>query len=281
MRIITDAAADFTAEEARTQGVRVVPTVVMLGGKSYQAGIDLTEEDFWQRLLAGEDVKTSQPAPEAFLQAFEEAKAAGEDALCVCISGALSGTIQSARLAAEMADYDRIHIVDALTGAAAQKLLVLHACRLRDEGLLKAREIAQRLESLRSRVRLFASLDTLDSLVRSGRIPKTLGSIGTLTQLKPLLTVDDTGHIVLCGKAFGRHRAVDALATKIAGVRCDSDHPVIPFYAHTRDNCQALLRKLGALGVAVDEKLISALGPAIAGHIGQGAYGVALVEAEA
>lgn len=280
MQIITDAAADFTAEEARAQGVRVVPTVVMLGGESYQAGVDLTEEQFWQRLLAGEDVKTSQPAPEAFMQAFEEAKAAGEDALCVCISGALSGTIQSARLAAEMADYDRIHIVDALTGAAAQKLLVLHACRLRDEGLLKAREIAQRLEALRSRVRLFASLDTLDSLVRSGRIPRALGSIGTLTQLKPLLTVNDEGCIVLCGKAFGRHRAVDALATKIAGIRCDSDHPVIPFYAHTRDNCQALLRKLSALGVAVDEKLISALGPAIAGHIGQGAYGVALVEAE-
>ena len=154
------------------------------------------------------------------------------------------------------------------------------SCRLRDEGLLKAREIAQRLEALRSRVRLFASLDTLDSLVRSGRITRALGSIGTLTQLKPLLTVNDEGRIVLCGKAFGRHRAVDALAIKIAGIRCDSDHPVIPFYAHTRDNCQALLRKLSALGVAVDEKLISALGPAIAGHIGQGAYGVALVEAE-
>lgn len=281
MRIITDSAADFTPQELADHGVCCVPTQVIFGQECCTPGVDLSTEDFWLRLMAGEKVKTSQPAPAAFLAEFNAAKELSEEAVCICVSSGVSGTLQSARLAAAMCEWDGLHLVDSLNGAAGQKLLVLHACRLRDEGLLKAREIAQRLESLRSRVRLFASLDTLDSLVRSGRIPKTLGSIGTLTQLKPLLTVDDTGHIVLCGKAFGRHRAVDALATKIAGVRCDSDHPVIPFYAHTRDNCQALLRKLSALGVAVDEKLISALGPAIAGHIGQGAYGVALVEAEA
>lgn len=281
MRIITDAAADFTQEEMQAQNVHVVPTVVVLGGKTYHAGVDLPEEVLWEQLLAGESVKTSQPAPEAFLKEFEAAKEAGEDAVCVCISGALSGTVQSARLAASMAEYDRIHIIDALTGAAAQKLLVLYACRLRDEGLLKAFEIAQKLEELRSRVRLFASLDTLDSLARSGRIPKAVASIGALTQLKPLLTVNAEGSIVLCGKAFGRHRAVDGLANKIASLRRDSEHPVIPFYAHSRDNCRALIRKLTALGVAVDEKLLSALGPAIAGHIGPGAYGVAFVEAEA
>lgn len=280
MRIITDAAADLTAEEAQKLGVEVVPTITMLGGETYQAGVDLPEELFWQRLLAGDAVKTSQPAPETFLRVFESAKAAGEEAVYIALSGALSGTLQSARLAAGMAEYDRIHIVDSLTGAAAQKLLVLYACRLRDEGRMMAQEIAQKLEALRSRVRLFASLDTLESLARSGRIPKALASIGTLTQLKPLLTVDGSGHIVMCGKTFGRHRAVDALAHKISAVRRDSEHPVIPFYAHTRDNCQALLRKLKSLGVAVDEQLISALGPAIAGHIGPGAYGVALVEAE-
>lgn len=280
MRIITDAAADFTQEERLAQDVHVVPTVIMLDGKCYQAGVDLTEEEFWQQLLAGAEVKTSQPAPELFLKEFEAAKEANEDAVCLCLSGALSGTLQSARLAAEMADYDRIHIIDTLTGAAAQKLLVMYACRLRDEGLLKAREIAVKLEEIRSRVRLFASLDTLESLARSGRIPRTLASIGNLTQLKPLLTVDAEGHIVLCGKAFGKHRAVDALATRIAAMRQDSEHPVIPFYAYSRDNCRALLRKLTALGVAVDEKLISALGPAIAGHIGQNAYGIAFVEAD-
>lgn len=281
MRIITDAAADFTLAESLAQDVHVVPTVVMLDGVSYQAGVELPEETFWQQVLSGAEVKTSQPAPEAFLREFEAAKAAGEDAVCVCISGALSGTVQSARLAASMAEYDRIHIIDTLSGAAAQKLLVLYACRLRDEGLLKAREIGQKLEELRSRVRLFASLDTLDSLARSGRIPKAVASIGALTQLKPLLTVNAAGSIVLCGKAFGRHRAVDGLANKIASLRRDDDYPVIPFYAHSRDNCRALIRKLNALGVAVDEKLLSALGPAIAGHIGQGAYGVAFVEAQA
>lgn len=157
-----------------------------------------------------------------------------------------------------------------LEDSSEQKLLVLHACRLRDEGLLKAGEIGQTLEELRSRVRLFASLDTLDSLARSGRIPKAVASIGALTQLKPLLTVNAAGSTVLCGKAFGRHRAVDGPANKIASLRRDDDYPVIPFCAHSSDNCRALIRKLNALGVAVDEKLLSALGPAIAGISGQG-----------
>ena len=280
MRIITDSAADFTLEELQHNDIHCVPTEIILGGENFQAGVNLDEETFWKRLLAGEIVRTSQPSPAAFLAEFEAAKAAGEEAVCVCISSALSGTVQCARLAASMADYDKIHVVDALNGAAAQKLLVLHACRLRDEGRLFAQEIAQKLEALRERVRLFASIDTLENLARSGRIPKIVASLGTLTQIKPLLEVDKGGHIVLCGKAFGRHRAIDALAKKIAALRIDGEHPVIPLYAYSKENALAMLAKLRALGVAVDEKMLSAIGPSIAGHIGPNAYGIAFVEAE-
>lgn len=280
MRIITDSAADFTREELAYNDIRCVSTEVIFGEETFQAGVSLDEETFWTRLMAGENPRTSQPSPAAFLSEFEAAKQAGEEAVCICISSALSGTIQSARLAASMVDYDRIHIVDALTGAAGQKLLVLYACRLRNEGRLLAREAAQKLEALRSRIRLFASLDTLDNLARSGRIPKAVASLGELARLKPLLEVDREGRIVLGGKAFGRHRAIEGLVRKVTSLRIDSEHPIIPLYSYSKENVQALLDKLKAVGVAVDEKLMSAIGPSIAGHIGPNAYGVVFVEAE-
>lgn len=279
MRIITDSAADFTAAELARQDIRCVSTQVIFGDETCTPGLDISVEDFWLRLLAGESVKTSQPAPGAFLAEFNAAKAAGEEVVCICISSALSGTIQSARLAAAMCDWEGIHIVDALNGAAGQKLLVLHARRLRGEGKLTAAQVAAQLEQLRSRVRLFASLDTLEYLARSGRIPKALASLGALTQLKPLLEVNREGRIVLAGKAFGRHRAIDSLARRIAVCRIDPAHPVIPLYSYQDTNCQALLHKLAALNITACGEC-SAIGPSIAPHIGPNAYGVALVEAE-
>lgn len=277
MRIITDSAADFTQEELASYGVHCVRTQVIFGQESCTPGVDLSTEDFWLRLLAGEKATTSQPAPAAFCEAFDAAKAAGEEAVCICVSSGVSGTIQSARLAAAMCEWDGLHVVDSLSGAAGQKLLVLHACRLRDEGH-SAREIVSALESLRGRVRLYASLDTMEYLARSGRIPKALASLGALTQLKPLLDVKD-GRIGLAGKAFGRHRAIASLAQRIAASAIDPAYPILPLYSYNAANCQALVHKLRALGVAVANDFC-AVGPSIAPHIGPNAYGVAFVAAE-
>lgn len=280
MRIITDSAADFTNEELQQYDIDCVRTQVIFGEVCFTPGVDLTDEQFWQRMLAGENAKTSQPAPEAFAEVFRRVKERGEEAVYVGLSSALSGTLQSAKIAAEMVNYDKLHIVDTLNGAAGQKLMVLHACRLRDEGKAMAKEIAEKIEKLRSRVRLFASLDTLDNLARSGRIPKAVASLGSLAKLKPLLEVSRDGRIVLGGKAFGRHRAIDSLAKRIAAFKIDENHPLIPLYSYDDENCCALMKKLSSLGVKVEESMKCAIGTAIAPHIGPGAYGVTFVEAE-
>lgn len=280
MQIITDSAADFTREELSRYGVSCVPTGVIFGEDDYISSDELTEEELWRRSLAGERIRTSQPSPDTFMNIFRAACSGGESAVYIGVSSALSGTLQSARLAASMLEDCRVYIVDSLCGAAAQKLLVLHACRLRDEGRLLAGELAERIEALRSRIRLYAGVNTLDNLARSGRIPKAVASIGSLARLKPLLEVTREGRIGLCGKAFGRHRAIETLAKKIASICIDSEHPVIPFYSYQKENCLALLRKLKELGVSADEALISAIGPAIGAHIGPDAYGVTFIEAE-
>nr|MBR4281986.1 DegV family protein [Clostridia bacterium] len=276
MRIITDSAADFTPEELDEYKVHCVPTQVIFGQECCIPGVDLSCEAFWQRMVAGERPTTSQPSPAAFLDAFSAARADDDDgAICICVSSGVSGTYQSARLAASMCDWDQLHVIDSLTGTAGQKLLVLEACRLRDAGYA-TKEIVQEISRLRSRVRLCAGLDTLEYLARSGRIPKALASLGSLARLKPLVEVSPEGRIGLCAKAFGRLRAIETLAQRIARQVIDPEHPILPLYSHDDGNCRLLLDKLAALGVRSTAPLC-AIGPSIGPHIGPGVFGAAFV----
>ena len=278
IRIITDSAADFSPAELEQLRITCVPMQVVFGEDSYTDGQTLTPEIFWQRLTAGENPKTSQPSPDAFLSVFEEAKAAGDEVICITIAAVLSGTLQSAMIAREMADYASIHVIDSLTAAIAQKMLVLHACRLRDEGQLTAAQIAQALSDLRPRIRLFACLDTLEYLARGGRIPKAAASLGTMVRFKPLVTLSEDGHVELAGKGIGMHRATDAVIRLVEGCEIDRSFPVIPIYSHTPENCLAFVRKLNAAGIACEEDGIMPIGATISTHIGPGAFGLVFVE---
>ena len=278
IRIITDSAADFSPAELEQLRITCVPMQVVFGEDSYTDGQTLTPEIFWQRLTAGENPKTSQPSPDAFLSVFEEAKAAGDEVICITIAAVLSGTLQSAMIAREMADYASIHVIDSLKAAIAQKMLVLHACRLRDEGQLTAAQIAQALSDLRPRIRLFACLDTLEYLARGGRIPKAAASLGTMVRFKPLVTLSEDGHVELAGKGIGMHRATDAVIRLVEGCEIDRSFPIIPIYSHTPENCLAFVRKLNAAGIACEEDGIMPIGATISTHIGPGAFGLVFVE---
>ena len=278
MRIITDSAADFTREELSQYNIACVPMQVIFGQESYSAA-QISADTFWHRLLSGEISKTSQPSPDAFLTEFE---ASDEEIVYIGVSSSLSGTIQSATIASSMCERAKIHIVDTLSGAAGQKLLVMHACRLRDESRMSAQEIAEELNNLRSRIHVYASLDTLENLARSGRISKAAASIGTLAQLKPLVRIspETDGHIDVCGKAIGRHRAIDSVVKLVQKHEIDERFPIIPIYSYCPDNCASLVKKLQAAGISANDEMFSALGPTLSTHIGPNAFGVAFVAAQ-
>ena len=280
IRIITDSAADFSASELRAHNITAVPLQIVFGDDTYEDGITLTPEIFWQRITSGENPKTSQPTPDAFLSAFEEAKAAGDSVVCVLLSSGLSGTVQSANLAKSMADYEDIHIVDSLQAATAEKMLVLRACQLRDENKLTAGEIADELARFTKRIRLYASLDTLDYLARGGRIPQAAATLGSLVQLKVLITITEEGKVGMAGKGMGLHRATASLLKLIDQHKIDERFPVMPLYTRSTDNCQSLIKKLNHAGIAASEDSMHAVGSTIATHIGPGAYGLVFVEAE-
>ena len=134
IRILTDSATDFTQEELQKLNVRCVPMTIAFGGDTYTDGVDLPQEIFWQRMEAGQTPKTSQPSPDAFLREFEAAKAAGDSVLCVLISSALSGTLQSALIAVGMTEDLDVALVDSLSATVGERLLVQEACRMRDAG---------------------------------------------------------------------------------------------------------------------------------------------------
>jgi len=278
IRILTDSAADFTAGERSAYHLDLVALQVIFGQESFLAGETLERSMFWNRLLSGENPTTSQPSPEAFLHAFEDAKNAGDEILYIALSSALSGTMQSAMIAASMADYDRIHIVDSLSATVGQKLLTLAACHLRDEGNFSAGEIAEETRTLRPRLRVFANVDTMEYLARGGRISKAAASIGTLAQLKPQITISEEGKVEVFSKAIGRHRAIESLVKKIASFPIDRNYPVIPVYSYDADNADAFMRRLVKEGVTCDAALLTDLGPTIGTHIGPNAYGIAFIE---
>lgn len=148
IRILTDSATDFTQEELQKLNVRCVPMTIAFGGDTYTDGVDLPQEIFWQRMEAGQTPKTSQPSPDAFLREFEAAKAAGDSVLCVLVSSALSGTLQSALIAVGMTEDLDVALVDSLSATVGERLLVQEACRMRDAGGKTAQEIAEALRLL-------------------------------------------------------------------------------------------------------------------------------------
>lgn len=280
IRIITDSAADFSQQALAHHRIVCVPMHIAFGEDSYTDGLDLPPELFWHRLTSGENPKTSQPSPDDFLTVFHDVKDAGDEAVCVLLSSALSGTLQSALIAKDMTEGAEIHVVDSLNAAIAQQVLVLRACQLRDEGM-PAAEIARDLESFRRRIRLYACLDTLEYLARGGRIPQAAASLGSLIHLKPLVTLSADGQVELAGKGMGRHRATEALVKLATEHPADPAFPILPIYAQSAENCVPLIKKLCAAGMACREEDALPIGPTIGTHIGPGAFGVVYVEAQA
>lgn len=280
IRIITDSAADFSASELRAHNLTAIPLQIVFGSDTYEDGVTLTPEIFWERIMSGENPKTSQPTPDAFLSAFEEAKAAGDSVVCVLLSSGLSGTVQSATLAKSMADYDEIYIVDSLLAATAEKMLALHACKLRDENKLTASEIAEELTRISKRIKLYGCLDTLDYLARGGRIPQAAASLGSLVQLKVLITINDEGKVGLAGKGMGLHRASAAVLKLIQQHKIDENFPVMPLYTYNPDNCLNFIKKLNQAGIACSDDSLNAVGATIGTHVGPGVFGLVFVEAE-
>lgn len=273
----TDSAADFDPAVAKRRQVDVVPMSIQFGSASFLAGKNLSNEVFYQLLKEGkENPTTSQPTPAAFLRYFEEVKAAGDQAVVILLSGALSGTLQSAEIAKEMCEYEQIYIVDSRTATAGVQILVNFACKLRQSGL-PAASIAAEVERLKDRVRIFAVIDTLEYLRRGGRLSGFQAGLGTVTKLKPTIAVRD-GAVAIAGKSFGMAAAVKHLMKLLEEHPIDDDFPSYFLYSDDKGTEELLLPKLKERGRLPLRLHYCGVGSAIGTHIGPGALGIAYME---
>ena len=279
VRIITD--SGFDVPDASDARLTVLPLSITFGDTTYADGVDLTNDRFSELLIESDELpKTSQATPYAYTQIFEQVRAAGDEAVVITLSSGLSGTYQSALTAA--ADYPEVHVVDSKNVTIAQGILVQYALRLVDEGRTAA-EVASMVESARERLVLLALLDTLEYLKRGGRIPKSVGAIGELLSIKPVVGVRD-GEVVMLGKARGSKNGRNLLHQEVEKNGIDFTMPVLIGYSGLSDK---LLRKylednraIWEDKVAEEDLPITSVGATVGTHVGPNAIALAFFRRE-
>lgn len=276
IRIVTDSGADLEPEEFSQYHIELVPLGLTIDGRIYSANQQFNKADFFRLLEAAKIFpKTSQPAPSEFETLFEDARKKGDEVVYISIASALSGTYQTANVVKGLGEYDNIFVVDSRTATLCQKLLVLHAAALRDQGKT-AEQIVAALERLRGRVRVYAGLDTLEYLRKGGRLGRAAASLGTLARIKPVVTIGKNGGVEVAGKCMGKARAMKEMQALLETNPADPDYPIYGIYSGSKDNTLELMERLGDAGAPPEQ--IYSLGPVIGAHIGPGAYGIVYVE---
>lgn len=227
VQIIVDSSVDV-AERFRER-LHIVPLIIHFGEEELIDGVTINKEQFYRRLVESEQLPfTSQASPVAFQKVYEEVTQAGDSAVVITLASKLSGTYQSACIAAE--DFDNIYVVDSQTAAIGTGVLTEYALARAEAGA-DARELAAELERKREDVCLVALLDTLEYLKRGGRISKTAALAGGLLNIKPMITVRD-GEVVLIGKARGAKQGNSLLVEKIRACGgIDFDLPILLGYS--------------------------------------------------
>ena len=277
VRIITDSAADFEPFELEKWNIACIPLKVMLGDTEYEENLNLSKDQFFSLLAStGDTPKTSQPSPDHLMDLFAEAKQAGDEAVYITISSAISGTYQTAVMTREDAESDDCYVFDSRNATGGQRLLVEYAVRLRDAGK-SAKEILAALEVVRDKVVLFACIDTLEYLYRGGRISQTVYKLGTMAQVKPIIRVSEEGAIEVPAKAMGMRKGMDQLVKKLEAQKPASDHKLYIMYTADRTIGQTLAQKVSALGYEIPEEQIVQVGAGIGSHIGPNACGIVYV----
>ena len=275
VHIITDSAADLQPQEYEKLGVTCIPLRVAFGDTEYQENVDLDKDRFYELLLGGgEFPKTSQAAPAVLEGILEDVKAKGDEAVYITLSSALSGTYQTACMVREDVEHEGALIFDGKNATGGQRMLVEEACRLRDQGK-NAAEIVAGLEAIRDRIELYAVVNSLENLHRGGRISHAVYTLGTIAQIKPIISVDTEGRVMLPGKAMGMRKGMDFLAKRLEARKPDGAYPLYVMYTNDRTVGEQLAQRLASHGCCVAG--IIQVGAAIGAHVGRDACGIVYV----
>ncbi|MBP1758238.1 MAG: degV family protein [Firmicutes bacterium] len=275
LQIVTDSTCELTKEDQDRLGVIVVPLTVHFTDASYRDGIDLTREEFYNKLEQAETMPTtSMVPPEQFEEVFSACVDRGDDVVGIFISSDISGTYHAACIASESFPVGRVSVIDSRSASMSLALLVLEAVKLRDAGS-SAAELVEQMKPLIKNVRFFAAVNTLKYLRKGGRISATSAVVGEVLGIKPIVTIVD-GTIHSIGKARGMTSAIKHLLQEAMRQMPDLCHEFV--FAHT--GAPELLEKAisqikGPLGLK--SYFTCELGATIGTYAGRGCVGVAYI----
>ena len=279
IKIITDSTSDINLDLAKELDITIVPLRVIFDEQEYFDGVDITNEQFYEKLVVSKNLPTtSQPAPEQYIPYFEEAKAKGDSVIVITISSKLSGTYQSAVIAKDMAEYEDIHIVDSLTVTLGLQLLVRKAITLKNQGM-SAEAIAVQLENTKTKVKLYALLESLEYLKKGGRLSGMSAFAGGLLNIKPIIEVRD-GEVSLAARArglSGGYTKLFELITQDKGINRNEE--VCIGYSAKKDNMEAYINNYKNT-LNLHDFIESPIGSVVGTHTGPGVCGFAFFQNE-
>jgi DegV family protein with EDD domain len=270
--IVVDSTADFPDAPQRFPNWRVVPLYVRFGEESYRDYIELAPEAFYERLRSADQTPTtSQPTPADFLAAYEDL-AGYERILSVHIAGKLSGTLESARTAAQMLGGDRVRTIDSESASVAIAMLGL-AIQRRLEAGTTDEEVDELATRHRRDARLLFTVDTFEYLVRGGRVGRARGWAGELLHIKPILTIEE-GEVVPVKRVRGNRKAFLEFASAFEGDTRDSPSLKVGIaHADAPERAEALRKMARDKRPSAEIELVATLGPVLGAHAGPGTVG--------
>jgi DegV family protein with EDD domain len=278
--IITDSTADLSPQVARERQITLIPLKIYFGQEVFRDGVDLTRDQFYDRLAASESLPTtSQIPPVQFLEAMQPIVARGDEVVLLTISSQLSGTFQSACLARDMLPADqqqRVYICDSRQVAYALGSMALYAARLRDEGK-SGRRIFDALESVKNRMRIFFIAGDLKYLYLGGRLTRTGMTVGNALNVRPVLQVKD-GQITIATLVRGQRKGCQWMAQQVKRLGVDPTIPTTLIHTHIPELLPVMHAAMDAqFGPAQYDE--AELGTVVGTHVGPECAGVSFLMA--
>ncbi|MBE5952605.1 MAG: DegV family protein [Lachnospiraceae bacterium] len=281
VKFVVDSASDILPQEALDMGITRISMKVSFGTEEYADGIELDHTQFYEKLAQADELpRTSQITPIEFSDTYESVLGDGDELVVITMSGKLSGTYQSAMLAAQ--DYEgKVFVVDSDNATLGERIIVERGLELAKQGM-RAKDIAATLDVEKKKVRLIALLDTLEYLKKGGRISSTVAFVGSMLSIKPVVAVED-GEVKQVGRARGSKQGNNLLREligKCGGVNFDMPYALA--YSGTSDSL--LVKYIDENKDLYDERIVAeklpihTVGSTIGTHVGPGAIAVAFFE---
>lgn len=276
VKIITDSAGDIPAELVRAWGITVLPMMVCFGEEEFRDGVDLLPKAFFDKLKNGGVLpKTAQPLLSEVKRVLEATAAEGVPAIVIHMSSGLSGTYGTTHMVAEElnAAGAEIRVIDSLSASFGQGMLVLEAAEMARNGA-SAEAIEKDIKRRIPRMNHLFILDTVEYLLKGGRISKTQAIVGAMLDIKPILHINDTGYIIAKSKARGRRRSVEQLLTEVESRIVDpTQQKVGVIHADCPDDAVELAKEIERR-LSPKQMTIVEMTATVGTHVGPGMMGV-------